>query len=178
MWLGLTRRNFALLSGAGLVTALAGWGACSRSRPASGAVFDTDQRQLLLMLTMRLCGGEQLGLGATELAKAHAGSVELIERILEGTDPYVPQLAQQVRDALTFAEYAPTMLGSWARFSALDAAGQNSVLEDWMRSSHALCRDVFMAFKGFCTLAFYEQSQVRERIGERPSLTGQAARQP
>jgi hypothetical protein len=178
MWLSLTRRKFALLSGAGLLTALAGWGACSRSKPDDGAVFDADQRQLLLLLTARLCGGEQLGLGALQLAKAHAGSVELIERVLEGTEPYVPQLAQQVRDALTFVEYAPTMLGSWSRFSALHAEAQDSVLEDWMRSSRALCRDVFTAFKGFCTLAFYEQAEVRERIGERPSLIGQAAHQP
>jgi hypothetical protein len=175
---GLTRRKFALLSGAGLLTALAAWGACSRSKPSGGAVFDADQRQLLLLLTARLCGGEQLGLGAAQLAKAHAGSVELIERILEGTEPYAPQLGQQVRDALTFVEYAPTMLGSWSRFSALDARGQSRVLEDWMGSPQALCRDVFMAFKGFCTLAFYEQPEVRERIGERPNLTAQGARSP
>ncbi len=178
MLLGLTRRNFALLSSAGLLATVSGWVACSRSQPSGGAVFDADQRQLLLLLTARLCGGEQLGLGPAQLTKAHAGSVELIERILVGTDPYVPQLAQQVRDALTFVEYAPAMLGSWSRFSALDAEGQSSVLQAWMRSSHALSRDVFMAFKGFCTLAFYEQPEVRERIGERPALTGQAARQP
>jgi len=178
MLLGLTRRNFALLSGAGLAATLGGWVACSRSKPSGGAVFDPDQRQLLLMLTARLCGGEQLGLGAAQLAKAHAGSVTLIERILEGTNPYVPQLVQQVREALTFVEYGPAMLGSWSRFSALDARGQSSVLEDWMGSSNTLCRDVFMAFKAFCTLAFYEQPEVRERIGERPALGGQAARQP
>src|SRR5688572_12779369 len=129
MLLGLTRRNFALLSAAGLATTLGGWVAFSRSKPSGGAVFDAEQRQLLLMLTARLCGGEELGLGATQLAKAHAGSVTLIARILEGTDPYVPQLAQQVREALTFVEYAPAMLGSWSRFSALDAQGQSSVLE-------------------------------------------------
>jgi hypothetical protein len=165
MLLSLTRRNFALLAAGGLLSTVAGWTACSRTHRSAGAVFSGDEQRLLLTLTARLCGGEGLGLAPERLARAHAGAVMWIDRALAGSQPYVPELVDQVRSALSFVEYAPTLLGSWSRFSTLDAEAQRAVLEDWMRSPRSLPRDVFVAFKGFCTLAFYEQPEICEQIG-------------
>ena len=180
MPLRLTRRNFALVAAGGLSSMVAGWASCSRTDRPSGAPFSEQEQRLLLALTARLCGGEGLGLTSPGLAKAYAGAVALIEQLLIGSDPYVPELLEQVRSALTFVEYAPTVLGSWSRFSTLAAEEQSQVLEGWMRSPRTLPRDVFIAFKSFCTLAFYEQPEVCDRIGYRslPTLLAPGAVQP
>jgi hypothetical protein len=162
---GITRRNFALLAAAGLTVTVGGWAVAGRRPRVAGSLLDEDERALLFVLTARLCAGAELGLSSEQLTRVRHGAVALVERILRGSELYVPEFVNQVRSALTFVEYAPAMLGKWSRFSTLEAELQHEVLRQWMSSDNALARDVFMAFKGLCTMAFYEQPLVCERLG-------------
>jgi hypothetical protein len=46
----------------------------------------------------------------------------------------------------------------------MSLAERRTLLQRWMVSDAAMERDVFVAFKALCTVGFYEQSVVVERI--------------
>lgn len=172
-----TRRAFLRLAGASV--AFAGL-ANLRALPAQALephaagerFFAADDAERLAAVAERLVATGDPGMPAFRDTRA----LRTIDALCARLDP---ALTGPLPLLLRLVEWGP-LLFDWrlARFSRLDAAGQDAHLEGWMRSRFHWRRLGFLALRNLALLGYYSQQETWPGIGYRGPLLAGPGRAP
>jgi hypothetical protein len=169
----LSRRSFLALAGSGAALAgLARVRGCPGT-PADGgaaqaglAFFAPDEADVLAHVVERIVDSGEPGAPRVR----ESGAIAAIDRLCAGLDP---ELTRPLPALLRAVEWGPWLFDwRFARFRALDAAGQDAALRGWMTSRLALRRQGFQALKNLACLGWYSQEASWPALGYAGPLLG------
>lgn len=173
-----TRRGFLGLAGGAV--ALGGL-AQLRALPAGAAEPATDggarffadrEREILTRIVERMVDTGEPGAPAVRATRT-IDTIDGLCRTLE------PALTAPLPALVRLVEWGPLLFdGRFARFSSLDAAGQDAHLTGWMRSRIGLRRLGFLALRNLALLGYWSQDETWPLIGYQGPLLrrGESAR--
>ncbi|MCZ6464580.1 MAG: hypothetical protein O7A09_09605 [Proteobacteria bacterium] len=152
--IALDRRGFLRLAGSAAAAGLLPLG-CGDAPEALHPPADLALRQLspsgyatFTAAAMRLVGPA----GAERIRTRRIDAARAADAWLDRE----PALSGPLSQALLLLEYGvPPLVAKWRRFTALDGAAQDAVLDDLMRSRLDIKRDVFKGLRSVALLAFY-----------------------
>jgi hypothetical protein len=170
----LSRRGFLALAGGGAaLTSLAGLRAvpaAALEAARSPAFFAPREREILTQVVERMVDTGEPSAPAVRAT----GAIETIEALCAGLDPAT---TAPLPALLRLVEWGPLLFdGRFARFSALDAAGQDTALASWMTSRIALRRMGFYALRNLALLGYWSQDETWPLVGYAGPLLRPAGR--
>lgn len=122
--------------------------------------FSPWQVDVLSQLQARICAYEDLDMPTSQAIDACAASVAFSQ-----TMP--PHIRAQLRDVLVLLEAGVSILGPKRRarrFSALNAADQDTYLRGWEQSALMPQRAAFFGIKSLCMMGYWTRPQVWPHI--------------
>lgn len=159
----LSRRGFlALAGGAGALASLASL----RAIPAAALVADPSarffaarEREILTQVVERMVDTGEPGAPAVRATR----TIETIDALCAGLEPAT---TAPLPALLRLVEWGPLLFERrMARFTSLDAAGQDAALRGWMTSGLALRRLGFHALRNLALLGYWSQDETWSLVG-------------
>ncbi len=165
-----TRRGFLRLAGAS--AALTALGQLRMLPPALAAAsqgerfFDAGETEILTRIAERMVySGDPAAPGVRDIA-----TIATIDALCAGLPPAV---SEPLPLALRLFEYGPFLFDlSFARFTRMSDAAQDTSLHGWMTSRFALRRLAFTGLRNLCMLGYYSQPETWPLIGYQGPLIG------
>ncbi len=165
-----TRRGFLRLAGA--TAALTALGQLRMLPPVAAAAshgerfFDAGETEILTRIAERMVySGDPAAPRVRDTA-----TIATIDALCAGLPPAV---SEPLPLALRLFEYGPFLFDlSFARFTRMSDAAQDTSLHGWMTSRFALRRLAFTGLRNLCMLGYYSQPETRPLIGYRGPLIG------
>ncbi len=160
----LSRRGFLALAGSGAAFAsLAGVRAVPAAAfevaPDAAAFFLPRDREILTQVVERMVDTGEPGAPAVRATRTIATIDALCARLDPTSTAPLPAL-------LRLVEWGPILFERrFARFTGLDATGQDAALHGWMTSGLALRRVGFFALRNLALLGYWSQDETWPLVG-------------
>ena len=146
---------FASLSRVGVVPAAA----AAAARTGATHFFGERDTEILTALVARMVDTGEPGAPAVRDTRA----IATIDALCAGLDP---DTTAPLPALLRLVEWGPLLFeGRLARFTTLDAAGQDASLAGWMNSRLPLRRQAFYALRNLSLLGYWSQDETWPLIG-------------
>jgi hypothetical protein len=160
----VTRRGFLALAGSGaalatLASVRALPAAAAGANAAAPAFFAPREREILTRIVERMVDTGAPGAPPVRATR----TIDTIDALCAGLDPAT---TAPLPALLRLVEWGPLLFERrFARFSTLDAAGQDAALAGWMRSGLALRRMGFYALRNLALLGYWSQDETWPLVG-------------